>query len=62
MTSSILQQLLALYFAIIYNCQVSSSENSLVGKKYSSIYLSSFTNLDLFFFFWQMALYFVCYA
>ena len=39
MTSSILQQLLALYFAIIYNWQVSSSENSLVGKKYSSVYL-----------------------
>ena len=33
MTTSILQQLLALYFAIIYSWQLSSSEKSLVGKK-----------------------------
>ena len=33
MTASILQQLLALYFAIIYNWQLPSSEKSLVGKK-----------------------------
>ena len=32
MTASILQQLLALYFAIIYSWQLSSSEKSLVGK------------------------------
>ena len=33
MTASILQQLLALYFALIYTWQLSSSEKSLVGKK-----------------------------
>ena len=33
MTASILQQLLALYFAIIHSWQLSSSEKSLVGKK-----------------------------
>ena len=33
MTSSILQQFLALYFAIIYSYQLSSSEKSLVGEK-----------------------------
>ena len=33
MTASILQQLLALYFAIIYSWELSSSEKSLVGKK-----------------------------
>ena len=34
MTASILQQLLGLYFAIIYSWQLSSSEKSLVGKKF----------------------------
>ena len=33
MTVSILQQLQVLFFAIIYNWQLSSSEKSLVGKK-----------------------------
>ena len=33
MIASILQQLLALYFAMIYSWQLSSSEKSLVGKK-----------------------------
>ena len=33
MTASILQPLLALYFAIIYSWQVSSCEKSLAGKK-----------------------------
>ena len=33
MTASILQQLLALYFALIYSWQLSSSETSSVGKK-----------------------------
>ena len=34
MTVSILQQLVALYFALIYSWQFSSSEKSLVGKKF----------------------------
>ena len=33
MSASILQQLLALYFAIIYSWQLSSSEKSLVRRK-----------------------------
>ena len=33
MTVSILEQLMALYFAIIYSWQILSSEKSLVGKK-----------------------------
>ena len=50
MNASILQQLLALYFAIIYSWQLSCSEKSLVGKKNSSIYLKDFTDVDFFFF------------
>ena len=50
MTASILQELLALYFAIIYNWQLSSSEKSLVEKKNSCMYLKDFTDLDFFFF------------
>ena len=49
MTASILQQLLALYFAIRYSWQLSSSEKSLVEKKNSSICLKDFTDLDFFF-------------
>ena len=33
MTASVLQQLLALYFSIIYSWQLSSSEKILLGKK-----------------------------
>ena len=33
MNTSILQQLLALYFATLYSWQLSSSEKSLVGEK-----------------------------
>ena len=33
MTASVLQQLLALYFSIIYSWQLSSSEKTLLGKK-----------------------------
>ena len=53
MTASILQQLLALQIAIIYGWQLSSSEKSLVGKKYSSIYFKDFTDffyIDNYFF------------
>ena len=52
MTASILQQLLALYFEIIYSWQLSSCEKSLVGKKihpYISRILqiqSSFTQIN----------------
>ena len=46
---SILQQLLALYFAIMCSWQLSSSEKSSVKKKDSSISLKVFTDLDLFF-------------
>ena len=48
MIASILQQLLPLYFAIIYNWQLSSSQKSLVEKK-SSIYFKDFTDLDFFY-------------
>ena len=50
MTASILQQLLALCFAVIYSGQLSSCEKPLVGKKSSSIYLKDFTDLGFFFF------------
>ena len=49
MTASILQQLLALYVAITYSWQLSSSEKSLVWKKNSSIYFKGFSDLDLFY-------------
>ena len=51
MTASILQQLLALYFTIIYSCQLSRSWKLLVGKKKSSVCLKNFKDLDFFFFF-----------
>ena len=57
MTASILQQLLALYFALIYSWQLSSSKKSLVGKKIH-LYISrivqiqiSFTQIFFFIFF-----------
>ena len=66
MTASILQHLLALYFAIIYSWQLSSSEKTLVRKKFLpyisrvlQIYIS-FT--QIFFFFWEMPVYLVGYA
>ena len=71
MTASILQQLLALYFAIRYSWQLSSSEKSLVGKKNSSVCLKDFTDLDFFFtfclscffhFLWKMHVYVLGYA
>ena len=49
MIASILQQLLALYFAIIYREQLLSSQKSLVRKKSSSMYLTDFADLDFFF-------------
>ena len=42
-----LQQLLALYFAIIYRWQLSSSSKSLVREKHSFIYFKGFTELDI---------------
>ena len=53
MTAFVLQQLLALYFEIIYSSQLSSFETPLVGKKISSIYLKDFTDLDFFFSFYS---------
>ena len=44
MSASILQQLLALYFAIVYSWQLSSSEKSLSRKKFIQ-YLMDFTDL-----------------
>ena len=49
MTASILQQLLALCFAIIYSWQLSSSEKTLFGEKISSIYFTDITDLDFFY-------------
>ena len=66
MTAFILQQLLALYIAIIYSWKLLRSEKALVGKKNSFIYLNDFTDLDFFitdiffffsFFFWQLQVY-----
>ena len=48
MTAFILQQLLALYIAIIYSWKLLRSEKALVGKKNSFIYLNDFTDLDFF--------------
>ena len=47
MSASVLQQLMTLYFTIIYKCLLLSSEKSLVEKK-SSIYLKDFKYLDFF--------------
>ena len=58
MTASLSQQLLALYFAIIYIRQLSSSEKSLVWKKNSSIYLKDLTDLDFFFSFFSFVFFF----
>ena len=44
MTAFILQQLLALYIAIIYSWKLLRSEKALVGKKNSFIYLNDFTD------------------
>ena len=49
MTASILQQLLALYFAITYSWQLSSSEKALVGKKF--IHLSQYIYIYIYLFF-----------
>ena len=52
MTDSILQQLLALYFAIIYSLQLGSGEKKKKKKntnKNSSIYFTDFTDLDFFY-------------
>ena len=49
MTASILQRLSALYLAIRYSWQHSSSGKSLVRKKNSSIYFKNFTDLDFFY-------------
>ena len=55
MAGSILQQLLALYFTIIYSWQLSSSEKSIMGKKF--IHMPQgfyrFRFLFLFFFFFH---------
>ena len=44
MTAFILQQLLALYIAIIYSWKLLRSEKALVGTKNSFIYLNDFTD------------------
>ena len=54
MNASILQQLLALYFAIIYSWQLISSERPLVGKNFNHMSRRDFTDLfytDFFSFF-----------
>ena len=61
MSASILQQLLTLYFAIIYNWQLSSSEKLLVGKKFILIFQGFCRfrfplNTDLFFIFFDKCL------
>ena len=49
MSVSILQQLLALQFAVEYNWKLLSNEQLLVVKKYSFIYINDFTDLDFFY-------------
>ena len=49
MTASILQQLLALYFEIIYSLQLGSGEEKKNTNKNSSIYFTDFTDLDFFY-------------
>ena len=49
MTASILQQLLALYFAVAYSWQLLSSEKALVGRKF--IHISQHIYILIFFFF-----------
>ena len=67
MRASILQQLLTLYFAIIYNWQLLSSEKLLVGKKFIPIF-QGFCRFRfplhrfVFHFLWQMPAYLVSYA
>ena len=67
MSASILQQLLTLYFAIIYNWQLLSSEKLLVGKKFIPIF-QGFCRFRfplhrfVFHFLWQMPAYLVSYA
>ena len=48
-TPSILQQLLAVYFANIYSWHVLSSEMSIVGKINLSICFKNFTDFDFFY-------------
>ena len=66
MTASMLQQLLALYFANIYSWQLSSSEKSLVGKKCIHISQGFYRFLLYKYFFihflWEMPVYLVGYA
>ena len=50
-TAFIFQQLLALYFAIIYSWQLSSSEKSLVGEKFIHISQGFYRFIYLFFIF-----------
>ena len=50
MTTYILQQLQALYFAIIYSWQLSNSEKSMVGKK-NNPYIPRILQIYIFFFF-----------
>ena len=62
MTASILQQLLAIYFAIIYSWQLSSGEKLLVGKKTQPYISRIFADLDFFHkdFFFSFSLRNVC--
>ena len=53
MAGFILQQLLDLYFALIYSRQLSISKKSLVGKENSSIYLKDLADLDFLFSFFS---------
>ena len=58
MNASILQQLLALYFAIIYSWQLISSEKPLVGKNFNHMSQRDFTDLfytDFYSFFFRNA-------
>ena len=64
MTASILQQLLALYFAVTYSWQLLSSEKALVGKKF--IHISQHIYILIYFLFfchflWQMFVYLVSF-
>ena len=57
MTGFILQQLLHLYFALIYSRQLSSSKKSLVGKENPSICLKDLADLEFLFSFFSVLLF-----
>ena len=57
MSASVLQQLQALHFAIICSWQLSSSVESLIGKKIHPNIFIFYTDIFVFYFLWQKPVY-----